>query len=462
LINLALYSRDLIRIGNRLTIIVDIDSLLDALVRTDEDIFRLMDYRDVSEFRIVCLPSCKVSIAKREVPNLIIRRNVTGDVSGFDIPWADPEDVHEQQFEKSLDLPNSCYWHIHTIHELYGFEKVQHKFVYYLRQGEALLALYVLSKECEPSILVTENKSLLKKRDLIQHRYFHNDANIVNVAEAIEIMNLYLKWRKKYHFSGCNSVTEPWYWYLIAFRSKVQHYHGGDDNLEALANRFVFVFMSLEEVGFHYYSATISHQTGMSKLYHFNYFTILCTGILDNLALFTKKCNSSYFRNMDDAKASLDSTANYATKFLKALEICNPNLRSFINKHSNFIRILFDLRHKATHREMSSLMMLDYDDKERRFKASLVRLEEDEYRQIKCCELKKEKYSIFSELGTLCIDNVYWLEPYLFMKGVTERLLSFTDEYLHISGLTNSISELTDNSTEPAYSVNKFLRYGLF
>jgi hypothetical protein len=56
--------------------------------------------------------------------------------------------------------------------------------------------------------------------------------------------------------------------------------------LDGFSQRFCFLLMSIDEMGFQYYRG-VNNVTMDDMLYHFNYFILLITGIYDSLALQT-------------------------------------------------------------------------------------------------------------------------------------------------------------------------------
>ena len=106
---------------------------------------------------------------------------------------------------------------------------------------------------------------------------------IVMFDEAKEIVDLFLKYHRKYHILN-NFTCNKGYWYLLSFRSKIKHCHFGVATLNAFARRFIYLLMSLDEVGLQYYSG-VNNDTMDNTLYHFNYFISLVTGVFDSFAL---------------------------------------------------------------------------------------------------------------------------------------------------------------------------------
>ena len=140
-------------------------------------------------------------------------------------------------------------------------------------------------------LFVTLNGNLLKENTVVSKNIARN-LLVVNVLDAMHIMDLFVKSRHGKYLYDSHASYNPGLWYLSFFRSKVPHYNvptrANMDNkhiMEEFANRFTYLLCSLDNIGMQYYFPTDSD---FFIQFNFNYFILLVTGIFDCLAIETK------------------------------------------------------------------------------------------------------------------------------------------------------------------------------
>ena len=309
-------------------------------------------------------------------------------------------------------------------------------------EKEAIVLTYIqalLNSPHDMNIFITNNKTLLKNRlwleshvpGLPQGCYL----NIVSVEGAKEIMDLFSKYQNKYYISGNHSCNEG-QWYRLSFLSKVPNFHVGhvgDPFLYAFSNRFIYLLMSVDKMGFQYYLG-VNNDTLNNILYHFNYIISLMTGIFDSLAIITQEQYNLTFKGdpIPPAKISLNPRAG--RDFLRALRDSkrNPNLRKHINNYVNFIKLIYRLREVIIHREMLQKTALEFIGSDEKWKANFVKIDHDIADCIRLCNDGDQKYEPITQWGRYRLHNDNFLEPFQFAKSATMILITFSNEYLEL------------------------------
>jgi hypothetical protein len=133
-----------------------------------------------------------------------------------------------------------------------------------------------LNKYCQ-MLFVTLNRQIRTHRKW-QNEFLPKGFYIVDVNQAIEFMDLFAKTQNKYYYTPHGTMNKG-YWYLSSFRSKIAHYHVPErtsadsrDIMEAFASRFVYLLMTVDELGMEHYFPT---DTDIMNPYYFSYFITL-------------------------------------------------------------------------------------------------------------------------------------------------------------------------------------------
>jgi hypothetical protein len=316
------------------------------------------------------------------------------------------------------------------------------------------------------NLFVTADEVLLKKRLWFESHFPGGRVNIANVEEAVEIMGLVAKKTGKYYISNSHTANKGlWYWY--SFRSKIPHYNfpmpsastssSSSDRhiMEAFAARFVFMLVSLDEMGIQYYSG-VNNDTMDNTMYHFNYFISLVSGIFDSLAIEAKNRMGLAFEG--DHVPSRTSLSNKSGKeFLRALRDTNQNLRNHITANVDLINITYLLRESILHGEGFRDSAFELNSADAKWKANFLRISTEASEMIRRCGNRPRKYDPWSEFGVYEDISGHWLSPFIFAKAAVPKLVEFSDKFLEMMGYDNFILAL-DLTDEFRQSVNVFER----
>lgn len=319
------------------------------------------------------------------------------------------------------------------------------------------------------NVLVTNNKHLLKNRiklekSLIDSHYFgehplyHNyPLNIVDIKEASEIIDLFLKHRNLYYYGHMN-IGESFFgtnkvqgtvrytakfneseWYFTSFTAKIPYYHRKDNLSESFSKRFIFLLMSIDEIGKLYYQG-VNDSTQMSILYNFNYFISLATGIFDNLALIT---NEKYKIFTDKKKVSLNP--DNANDFISKLEPKDRTLYTHIHDNIDFLRIIHKLRNRIIHQEMYNMAFLESGE----VKLNTLIINGEIVKHLRCHPKEIDKTIRLKLWGVRRINvsngpNQYLIEPFHFSKEAAKVLINFSNTYLKLLGNSNFVEEFME------------------
>ena len=296
------------------------------------------------------------------------------------------------------------------------------------------------------NLLVTENEILLTNRQWFQSK-FSSPLNIVCMEEAAEIVDLLFKYNSNF-FMSPHFTTSKHNWYWLSFRNKVPNFHVdmtrfqnqqtvGDlfksSILDAFSQRFCFLLMSIDEMGYKFYSP-VNNDTIEDTTYHFNYFILLITGIFDSLAIHTKN-RYHLFEDSEKIKPSeISLRSKIGKEFLQAVEHENPDLRKHIHNNVHLINSPYLLRELIAHRESlhphhfningSNANFLFVTEK---FVECLTRLGDDSNKKG-----GRSKFGVYSNR---------FLSPYTFAKTITVLLTDFCNQYLKLLGYSNYLLE---------------------
>lgn len=287
------------------------------------------------------------------------------------------------------------------------------------------------------SILLTDNTHLLKKRDELES-LFKSHLNILSLPEAYCRLELCGKYHGVYTTKDSLARIDKCSYYNWTFMSKITHYNvpvhtdpftSKKHILEALASRFTFLLLAIDELGFQFYYPAA---TDLMIPYHFNYLLSLITGIFDNLAIAAKNKYKIKLLYYSPNKISLSSSAG--CDFLKEIKKHNPTLRSHIRTNAPFITLIHKLRERAIHRE--GFKMIGYLDPGRF--VDFLRIDGDVESLIKQCNDKVKNGNRFSDWGVLKNEMFTYLESYHFAKKAGDEVTAFCDKYLELMDAVNS------------------------
>lgn len=286
------------------------------------------------------------------------------------------------------------------------------------------------------NILVTGNEVLLKNRLWFECHFPGGTLNIMTLDEAAEIADLFMKNRGE-HSASCNYRLNKGYWYWLSFRTKVPFYNVGNFLLDALSQRFTFLLMSVDEIGFQYFSG-VNNDTMDNAVYHFNYFISLVSGIFDSLAIYTFNQYKLVFRGSDNP-SRISLCNDTGKEFLKAVRQKNQTLRDHIHDHVHFIKSIYLLRDTILHREGLQKTAFEHRGKDEHWQANFVIVPNELVYCLKQCGDMKEDYELWTRFGIFDFNRMTYLEPYKFVKSSTLLLANFCNKYLQLLGFSNFI-----------------------
>jgi len=217
------------------------------------------------------------------------------------------------------------------------------------------------------------------------------------------------------------------YWYWLSMRLKLPHYNVGEQFIDAMAERFMFSLMALDKIGKQFYLGT-DNDTMTNTLYHFNYFSVLITGIFDNIAL---EINKKLKTNLPEWKVNLKNPV-----LLKEIEKENKFLRQHIDDFMPFIKLINGIRNLVVHRQGLPDSRFEYPGEN--WKANFVEVNAEIQSYLKNCKDVKTDFDPFTELGFFHSGETF-LEPFHFVLTVEKKLTVFIDKYLEILGYPSFI-----------------------
>jgi hypothetical protein len=409
----------------KLRILLDSQSFDNLLSKGDQSTRTLLKYPKCELFEFVRTPLNTDHDELRDIPALTEKYDDRGNLIGIEIVLDECQSL--TAFNYRMQDVDEIGKTIHNKQFLSADEK------------EALISAFIqaaLNRVDDMNIMVTDNEVLLRNRLWFESHFPGCVLNIAMVEEAKEIMDLFSKYRSKYYISN-NYLCNKGAWYSLSFRAKIPNYHVGDNILDALASRFVYLLMSIDEMGFQYYSG-VNNDTMESMIYHFNYFISLASGIFDNLAIRAKNQFNLKFRGDNfPPRTSLNPSAG--KEFLKALRDKNSNLRELVNDYVNLIKLISHLRELVIHREMlpkSGFKM------HREWKANFIEIDKNTTDLVSSCGDRNQEYEPMTQWGLYKLGTNYFLEPFHFSKAAATLLFSFSNRYLDLLGFSNFIEDM--------------------
>jgi hypothetical protein len=426
-----MFSRPFMKIKTRLRILVDSSSVDQALSSAGRRSVALLKYHDSLLLEFIRTPETVENKDLREIVEFQKRYNVDGSLYSIEIP-----------VEKS----KSQYFFRHGVGQIEEVGKIVcKKELPSADEKKAVELVFIqatLNLHDELGILMTENIFLLENRLWFESHFPGRILNIMSIEEAAEVVDLLLKYNGTYSISDHFTVNKG-YWYWLSFRTKIPFYHVDRRTtpferpiLDEFAQKFVFLLMSADEMGYQYYSG-VNNDTMDSTTYHFNYYISLVTGIFDSLAIHTKNRYGLVFKDSNNpSRTSLRS--EIGKRFLQALEKENLDLRKHINDHVHFVKAIYLLRELVVHRE--GLQQSGFESNG--WKANFLEIPNELINLLKQCGDKQEKYEPWTKFGVY--GNAF-LEPFKFAKSGALLLSEFCNKYLQLLGFSSFLAEMEKN-----------------
>lgn len=410
--------RPILRTKSKLRILVDSQNLATLLADGNQTARNLLKYSTSEPFEFIRTPIYAAYEGLKAVQPYVERYDNNGGLTAIEIPdksitvfWykmQDIEDIGKHIYKKESLSPD---------------------------EKETILLIFIqaeLNGLEHKDILLTENKMLLRNRQWFESHFPGCPLNIATVDETKEIMDLFAKYNNTYLISS-HFTCNKWLWYWYSFRSKVPNYNVGDYILDALASRFVYMLMSVDQMGFQYYSG-VNNDLMQNMIYHFNYFISLVSGVFDNLAIASKNRLGLAFRG-DSIPARTSLNPKAGKEFLKALGGKNHELHKHITNHTNFVNLIYSLRELVTHREM--LPKTTFENRNEKWNAMFITVDTSVADLIRQCGDMSQDYEPVTLWGQYELAGENHLEPFHFSKAAASLLASFCNTYLRLLGYSN-------------------------
>lgn len=300
-----------------------------------------------------------------------------------------------------------------------------------------ILADFTMIDKETPYVLITSDKNFLNNRIKLDSDFTFSEINILDINEAIEIMSLFSRFHNLYYIRHNDKVNQG-LWYDLAFRNYIPNYSFDEINLKSFSIRFVYLLMSVDEMGYQYYRG-VNNDTHDNIMYYFNYFISLLTGIFDSLALTTNnKCKINFKLDKNPARISLRRT-----EFLEKVKEKNLELYQHINDFLNYINLIYEIRNFVIHREMFfEQLTIDSKNSNGEWKGSFLKLNIEMYNLFIKLKSKKIIFEGLNDWGLYekfidfkCVDM------YIFGKRALKEIVIFSTKYLSLLGYYNVKSD---------------------
>jgi hypothetical protein len=288
----------------------------------------------------------------------------------------------------------------------------------------------------ESSLFVTNNEFTVKKRGWFETHFPGGPLYIVSSEEAAMYIDYFFKKNDHFFLNPYLGLEGSRYWYWLSMRLKLPHFNVGDQMLDAMAYRFCYCLMALDQIALQYYSGP-NNDTLDRTLYHFDHLVTLITGIFDNLALKTDSKLGINFQN--PIRVSLSNLSGH--EFLKEIRDKNHILRDHLTAYMNFIMLIYSFRELVIHREGLAKTTFEYRGEDARWRANVVKLDEKQVNKILECRNwgDPSSWGVFAR----------FLEPYEFSIKAIRVLMEFVDKYLDILGEPSFVDAQKTRKEDP-------------
>ncbi len=210
------------------------------------------------------------------------------------------------------------------------------------------------------TLFITNEISILKKKDKIHEKM--DDFRIVDINIAEEILWLFLKKKWKFFLLKNDIFTmllDEWLYYLYSYRSYNQYFLIDLNNLN-LTNEILFKWQSvvktLDHLWFLYHLWTNNNTSFNTKYYFYNYLVLICW-IYDKLSIYL---NRYYNLKLNEKQISLNSKWNGYDKLKHALKEKKSLLNIIINNKEK-IDIIYKIRNLIVHTEWFNIININWD-----------------------------------------------------------------------------------------------------
>ncbi len=304
-----------------------------------------------------------------------------------------------------------------------------------------LVFVYILDNfnlsEEEECILVTENLNILTLIETQAKRLKIIRNSILKPVDACLYTDLYLKKNGKY-YAHPNMTFNKGLWYLHSMKQKAKEYQnvwsivvfgekklpqGGEffSSTQSLGDRLIDMLIALDEIGFNFFS-NVNNDTQDSMVYHFNYWIMLFTGVLDALARIAKIRFG--INKLHPNMIGLGRDIN--KKFIHELSQKNPAIGDLLSSESSLIQLMHLPRDIVIHRDR--LNGIQISDASKGVHHNMVTIPYEFAAQIRQYALELKLNT--EDLGLYNYGKAYYLEPYSFCRVTTSRLYRFVNLFL--------------------------------
>jgi hypothetical protein len=279
------------------------------------------------------------------------------------------------------------------------------------------------------TLFITFRHRILQNRKKIEIDFHNKRINCVTLQEAKEIVGLFLKNRGFYRLAHNIKVNKGLF-YSISFNSRFPRLKLSNPTLYAFYRRFIFLLMTIDEIGFQFFSGA-NNNTMTTLVYYFNYFITLVTGIFDSIANYLNDELGIDF----PAGSSVSINPKAGEEFLNKLKLANEPLRELIQAHEPLIRLFYEFREDVIHRNLlEEIGISTVGSGNVEWRLNCIKINSSMKQYIKECKDRNQKYSYFSSWGLykLYKDRELYLEPYTFVKTSSKRLIDFANEVFYL------------------------------
>jgi len=410
-------------------VIFDSDSLELALSEGDDSARLLLSYHSQREFRFARSPFQTSFQDLNAVPEFRLERRQTGySTIGFE--WSGGRSLKSMVHFDEAHLK-------HCARLLFGLELHEQLDEQERRTAELPILASQLNDHKTNCLLVTENATLLANRMKLQSQFGLRNLVMIDVEESREILDVWSKSRGRYLYAPvcqCNSG----YWYWMSLRSKLRYYNVGDDNGDALAARYEYVLMAVDELTKQYYSGPTSDSMTM-QVYHFNYLVSLVVGVFDSIALCAKDRLAIAFDG-DDIPARTSLSGRSGKEFLKALRHQNPELRKHISAYCQFINGMYYLRENIVHKTMHPKVTFEMRGRDGNWIMNMIEVDKTVHDIFAGIPSRNIEHDVVSAWGAYRQVGEYYIEPSRFSRSCARHLEGFINECLRLLGFEDYLN----------------------
>ncbi len=261
------------------------------------------------------------------------------------------------------------------------------------------------------TLFITNENSIIKKKDEIYKRI--KNLNVVDLNIAEEILWLFFRCNWNYRLFKQKNFTfnvNEWLYYLSSYRY-YNSYFLMDHNHLSLTSEILFkwesIIKTLDEIWFLFYWAT-NNDTSFDIKYYFYHYLVLICWIYDKIAMYI---NRLYKLELNEINLSLNSKWNWYDNLIKKLED-KEKLINILETNKNNIDLAYKMRNLVVHTEWFNPININWD---------IIALKIDNDIKSLLLSVDKSINKIKSTYNNwiikdLIIEKEYFLIPFIFSK----------------------------------------------